>query len=419
MSDTEETVLVLGAGVIGLACAHYLTEAGFKVTVIDKGRIAGACSSSNCGHILPSHILPLNSPDAMRTAVASLFDRTSPFRVKPRLDPAFLYWMAQFARHCRTHHIAQAARALKALLDSSYAEYETLTTDSQFDCEWRKNGLLYLFKSQKSLDEFGSLDEALSRNYGVEASAISGKNLQSIEPAAKDDLAGGFLYTEDASLNPERLGRVWSDALKAKGVDFVEECTFLGLSKIGRRITVLQTSKGAFQAGHVVLAVGAMSREVSRHFGRRLPVEPGKGYAITASKPEDCPEMSIVIPEKSIAITPFEDTLRVGSMMEFVGFDDRIPDKRAEQLRDGANAYLRDRPITSSTERWFGWRPMTWDSVPIIGRLPDLDNAYAATGHQMIGVMTAPGTGKLMADIIANRRPHIAAAPFAPSRFFG
>ncbi len=411
-------MLIIGAGIIGIACAHYLSEAGYKVTVIDKETIAGACSSGNCGHILPSHILPLNSPGAVKTAIGSIFDPASPFRMKLRPDPAFLRWMIEFARHSSARRIDHAATSLKVLLDSSFREFERLVEGPEFDCDWTRRGLLYLFKNEKSLDAFSKTNDQIADQFGVEAELIDAERLNKMDPSLRTDLAGGFFYAGDASLSPERLGRVWSQSLMANGVDFIEHCAFESLEKDKNRVAVLHTSKGVFNPDLVVLAAGAVSCSLARQFGRSLPIEPGKGYAITVPRPEPCPQTPIVLPEASIAITPFKDGLRIGSMMEFVGFDQTMPARRAAQLRDGAAAFLQA-PLPAAPEhRWFGWRPMTWDSLPVIGRFPGLDNAYLATGHQMIGMMTAPGTGKLLAEIIAGRPAHIPDAPYSPARFY-
>ena len=104
-------------------------------------------------------------------------------------------------------------------------------------------------------------------------------------------------------------------------------------------------------------------------------------------------------------------------MMEFVGFDDTIPDERVHQLYDGASSYLRSELGAMIGKPWFGWRPMTWDSLPIIGALPKLNNVFVATGHQMIGLMSAPATGKLIAELISGTQPHIRPEPYSAARF--
>ena len=121
--------------------------------------------------------------------------------------------------------------------------------------------------------------------------------------------------------------------------------------------------------------------------------------------------------EHHVGVTPFDEGYRLGSMMEFAGFDASIADRRIRQLKDSATPYLVEPYTDAVQETWYGWRPMTWDSLPIIGRVPRLENAYFATGHNMLGVSLAAVTGRLIAEIVQRQTPHIDTAAFSPARF--
>lgn len=412
----DGSVVIIGAGIIGLACAHYLVADGHKVTVLDKDTIAGACSSGNCGHIIPSHILPLNAPGAIKTAFLSLFDKSASFRVRPQFNLPFLNWMFQFARHCTVRTMLTGARHLQQILDSAFSEYETLVKDKVIDCEWRKSGLLYAFKSQSTFEGFAKTDTLLSNEFGLAAKRLEAEELTAFDEALKPDLSGGYLYENDALLRPEQLAKSWADYLKSKGVVFVENCNVSGVEKKGGNVATLATSMGNVDVEQLVIATGAFTGEFAKELGYAVPVLPGKGYSITVPRPNVCPHTSIVLPETNVAITPFTDRLRVGSMMEFVGFDDSLPEYRMAQLRGSAKDYLHS-DISGEEEQWFGWRPMTWDTLPIIGRIPTLSNVSVATGHGMMGVMMAPATGRLIAEIIGERVCHIPDAPYSFARF--
>jgi D-amino-acid dehydrogenase len=170
-------------------------------------------------------------------------------------------------------------------------------------------------------------------------------------------------------------------------------------------------------ADRYVFATGAWSRRWSEELGCNIPVEPGKGYSVTMSRPATMPRHPMLMPEKHIGVTPFDDGLRIASMMEFAGFDDSIPEFRIRQLQESAHPYLREPVGPSITQKWFGWRPMTWDSLPIIGRLPARDNALVATGHNMLGLTLAPVTGRIVADLVAERPTALPLGAIAPQRF--
>ena len=230
-------------------------------------------------------------------------------------------------------------------------------------------------------------------------------------------LAGGFYYQDDALLRPDQLAAAWASELRDAGVEFVENCNVTALEKSEARIRTVVTTDGAYDVEGVVIAAGAFSPQFAADLECNIPVLPGKGYSITFPRPATHPKTAAVLPERNVAVTPFEDGLRFGSIMEFVGFDDALPEKRVMQLKQSARDYYRAPPSEDPKDAWFGWRPMTWDSLPIIGRAPKVKNAVIATGHGMTGLMMAPGTGRLAAEIIGERAPHIPAAPFSPARF--
>ena len=414
---SADRVIIVGAGHIGIACAHYLNAEGYDVTVIDQGRIGGACSSANCGYIVPSHVLPLTTPDALVTGLKSVFQPRAAFRVRPQLRPALLRWMLEFARRCNHSDMLAAGETLHRLLQASAAEYRALLTDPALDSQWRSNGMLFVFATNKELDEFGETDSLLTSEFGLSAKHIAGDRLVEFEPALRDGLAGAWYYEGDSHLRPDRLNASWAKRLTDAGVRFVEACTLESVNRNGGGIAGLETSAGRMDAEHYVFAAGAWSSGLASTLDCRIPVEPGKGYSITMTCPDTMPEHPMLMPEKHVGVTPFEDGYRIASMMEFAGFDSSIPDFRIQQLQDSARPYLREPIGPELVETWYGWRPMTWDSLPIIGRVPNLDNALLATGHNMLGLSLAPVTGRMIADLVAERSTELPLEAVSPARF--
>ena len=413
----DESILIVGAGVIGIACAHYLSEAGYRVKVIDQSSVASKCSHGNCGFVCPSHVLPLTEPGAISLALKSLFKPNAPFRVKPRLSPALWNWMLQFARRCTHRQMLSAGEHLKAILDSSMTEYRSLVGKGGLECEWKEHGLLYVFGTQKSLAGFAETDRLLTEHFQVSAKRIEGGDLTDFEPALKPGLAGAFHYPGDAQVRPDVLNRNWTEQLRKRGVEFVENCQLLSTKKRDGKIIALVTSHGEMTADKFVFATGAWSSKLGRELECQIPIEPGKGYSLTMKRPSICPTHAMLFPEHKVGVTPFDEGYRLGSMMEFAGFDESIPARRIQQLRDSAEPYLKEPHTEAVEEEWYGWRPMTWDSLPIIGRAPKIENAWLATGHNMLGLSLAPATGRLIAELVQGEKPHIDASAFRPKRF--
>ena len=419
------TVVVTGGGIIGLACAHYLAGAGFKVTVIDRAGIGQACSYANCGYVCPSHVLPLNEPGAILVGIRSLFRPKAAFRIKPQLRLDLYRWFFEFARRCTHDRMIAGGHRLQPLLESSMNEYRLLFDSTELTGEWKQQGLLYVFETDDAFARFSQTDALLTETYGLAARRIEGGELAGFDPALQEGLAGAYFYDGDASLRPDTLLREWRSLLTQSGVEFVENCPVEGVHTSAGRIAALQTGKGERIADHYVFATGAWSSELAAELGCRIPVEPGKGYSLTMPRPDICPQHPMLFPEHRIGVTPFDEGYRIGSMMEFVGFDSSIPKQRINQLRESARPYLKT-PVSAGgdggyraevEETWYGWRPMTWDSLPIVGQIPGLENGLLATGHNMLGLTLAPATGRLIAEILSGQSTHVDIDAFSPSRF--
>jgi D-amino-acid dehydrogenase len=415
--EDKQDVVIVGGGTIGIACAHYLTDAGMKVTVIDKGSIAAACSAGNCGYICASHILPLTEPEALWTGLKSLFNPRAAFRIRPTLRPELWIWMLQFMRRCNQRQMLVAGKALQALLESSLQEYHGLMEQEKLACEWKEKGLLFVFKGEHGMEQFAEMDRFITKHFGVSANRIDGPNLPDFDAALQQGLTGAFHYPNDASLRPDLLNSRWVENLRSKGVRFIENCSLEGVTKDGGKIQNIDSTKGCFEAERFVFATGAWSAKLAPLLSCRIPVEPGKGYSITMARPSRCPSHPMLFPEKRVGVSPFEQGYRLGSMMEFSGFDTSIPEQRIRQLRSSAEDFLVEPHTEEVLDTWYGWRPMTWDSLPIIGQVPNLKNSYLATGHNMLGLATATGSGRLLAELVAEKPTHIDPAPYSPDRF--
>jgi D-amino-acid dehydrogenase len=410
-------VVVIGGGVIGAACAYYLSRRGLAVTVLDSGRFGGGSSHGNCGYVCPSHVLPLAAPGAMWMGLKALVARNSPLKVRPRFDPALWNWFWRFSRCCNPRQVLQSGRAIQSLLTSSRQLYDELLAEEQIACEWETRGLLFVFQTKPAFEHYAETDELLGREFGYRARRLAGRELTQFEPALKDDLAGAWLNELDAHLRPDLLMAELKRVLLARGVTIHEHCAAGEFICEGGRARAINTPAGELAADGFVLAAGAISPTWSRQLGCRLPIQPGKGYSITMPRPARCPAVPMIFEEHRVAVTPFQSGYRLGSTMEFAGYDSTIRPERIELLKSAARLYLHEPLADPVQEEWFGWRPMTPDSVPIIGASPALANVWIASGHSMLGLSMAPGTGKLVAEMITGEQPHIDAEVYSTTRF--
>lgn len=410
-------VIVIGGGVIGAACAYYLSRAGWQVTVVDQGQFGKGCSHGNCGYVCPSHVLPLAAPGAIGMALRSLLSRNAPFAIRPRFDPGLWRWLFHFARRCNTRDMLEAGHAIQRLLNSSRLLYDELLRTEAIECEWQARGLLFVFQTRKAMDHYADTDRMLAATFNLPATRHDGDALTALEPALKPGLAGGWLYNSDAHLRPDRLMASWRRVLESHGVTLRENCALRGFLPEGSRARAIRTAEGELTADEFVLAAGAWTPLLREHLGCRIPIQPGKGYSITMPRPARCPSLPLVFEEHHVAVTPMHSGYRLGSTMEFAGYDASLNRRRLDLLRDSASHYLHEPCCAPVEEEWFGWRPMTYDGKPIIDRSPALRNVVIAAGHNMLGLSMAPATGKLVAELLSGATPHIDLTPYAVTRF--
>lgn len=418
-------VVVIGGGVIGATCAYYLSKHDCEVTLIDKGEFGRACSHGNCGLVCPSHVLPLAAPGAFGRALKSLLSRDAPFRVKPRIDPALWSWLVRFARRCNAKDLLAAGQAIQALLNSSRTLYDDILSEEAIECEFEARGLLFVFQTAPAMEHYATTDKQLGETFGVTSQRFNGTALTDLEPALKSGLAGGWLYESDAHLRPDRLMSAWKQVLLARGVVIHERCDFEGFARNGIRqnsesgnpTPAAKTSLGDQPADAFVVATGAWTPLLRKHLGCPIPIEPGKGYSITMPRPARCPTYPLILEEHHVAVTPLASGYRLGSTMEFAGYDSTLNPRRLDLLRRGASHYLHEPLGEPVQEEWFGWRPMTYDGLPIIDRSPAFSNVWIAAGHNMLGLSMAPATGKLVAELIGDEPTHLDPRPYAVSRF--
>ena len=409
-------VLVVGGGVIGLACAHYLTEAGHKVHLIEQDRIGAGASHGNCGLVFTSDLVPLTSPGAVLHELGLMLRAKSELYLGFPPDVARLRWFINFARKCTTRHMFQAIEARRQILSRSAHLYEELfeTGDLKADRECR--GVLLVFATESSWRDYGKTNELL-RPHGYHAQPVRGSELGALEPALKSHLYGAWYHPNDCHLRPDMLLDSWRQQLIRQGVVIEENRPLKKFQLDNGRVTAAVTDRGKILAGHYVLATGVWSPSILKPLGIPLPIEPGKGYSITMAAPDGAPRIPCYLYEKRTVATPWQSGYRLGGIMELSGHNSHIKARRINHLRTAAGDYLHAPLGDPVHEEWTGMRPMTYDELPVIDRAPRVPNLLLATGHGMLGISTAPATGELVAELIAGEKPQIDPTPFRADRF--
>jgi len=410
-------VLILGGGVIGLSCALALRRAGASVRVLEQGAPGSGASHGNCGTLTPSHAIPLSVPGVPLKALRWMTRRDAPLYVNPRPDVERWRWLLGFARRCNAHASETAALARCAILQRSHVLLPQWLAEEAIDCDYAKLGTLYVYRDSRALDADRADIEWLHR-LGIAAEILDGDAAMSVEPALKPGVIGGVRHPDDAQLRPDKLVAGLARRVRERGGIIEEGARVEGFNCGDKRIAAVRTERGNFTGECIVLAFGAWSPRFARQLGMRLPMQPGKGYSITTSRPDPCPRQALVLREAGVCVTAWQDGFRLGSTMEFSGYDESLNRTRLDALRRGAQAYLRAPFGAELREEWWGWRPMCVDEVPLIGpSFSRWHNLLLATGHGMLGVSMSAATGELIAASIAGTPSAVDPVPYLPARF--
>lgn len=413
-------VIVLGGGVVGVTSAYYLRQAGLEVTLIDRQpAVADETSFANAGQVSPGYSTPWAAPGIPTKAVKWLFQNHAPLAI--RLDGSLfqLRWMAQMLRNCSPERYAINKERMMRVAEYSRDCLQQLRRDTHIQYEQRTGGTIQLFRTQAQLDGIQN-DIKVLEECGVPYQVLDRDALSQYEPAlaqAKDRLTGGLRLPNDETGDCHLFTQALAEQARAIGVEFLLGQSVDGFVLEQGQIAGVRVAGKVLKADNYVLAFGSYSRQTLQQLDIDLPVYPVKGYSLTVPlvNPDLAPQSTVLDESYKIAVTRFDQRIRVGGMAELAGYDMRLDPRRRATLELVVNDLFPGGDVPKATF-WTGLRPMTPDSTPIIGatRYPNL---YLNTGHGTLGWTMACGSGKLIADLITGQKPEIPTDGLAINRY--
>lgn len=413
------SVVVVGGGVIGLACAWELTRRGAAVTVLERGEVGRGVSSGNTGWVVPSMTAPLPGPGMVREGVRQLVTRGDAFVLRPSLDPTFVRWLWRFWRSSSSARFDAGVRALLALNRRTLELFDAYR-QAGVRFEMHSTGLVIVARTLAGLHHYEDIFRRLRElGYeGGEPDLLDGDALAELEPALdRRNVEAGLHARVDRYVRPEELMNGLADRLREEGGRILESCELLDL-RPGPDGWTLATDTGEVHAEKVVVAAGLPSVRLLRRFGVRVAIQPARGFSVTIAGKGTPPRHALYLAEARIGLSPYSSGVRVAGVFELGASQAVAPAGSGERLLAAARPYLAgwrpdaEGPLTT----WAGLRPATADGLPLIGALPGHDGLFVASGHGMLGVTLAPATAALLAPLVLGGRPAPELEPFAPGR---
>lgn len=409
-------VVIVGGGIMGLCSAFYLSEWGWDVTVLERGKMGDhGASWGNSGYIVPSHFVPLASPGVLRLGFKLMWNPSGPLGMKWSGD--LLKWNLQFMKFATADHVRRVSPLIRDLNLESKRLYRVMGSDLGWEDMPVRRGMLMVASKRETVDELHHMVE-VGRGLGLEAEALDELGLAQKALGVTVKSPGGCFFADDAHLNPgvvmDRLGRF----LQAKGVEIVEDCEVDRFVRGGKGIEKVMAGGREFVADEFVVTAGVWSRKLVDDLRIEIPLVPGKGQHMMVEKSPVRMEVPMILEDARVAVTPMGDSVRFGGTMELGAWSSKVNQARLGGMKRSIRKILPQ--FAGSLENvttWTGLRPCTPDGLPVVGRPEGYSNLFLATGHAMMGMSLGPVTGLCVAESLSGAKLTVPIHALSPGRF--
>ncbi|MFD3376900.1 NAD(P)/FAD-dependent oxidoreductase [Streptomyces sp. NPDC058697] len=413
----DHPVVVVGGGVVGLCTAYYLAVAGVSVEVVERRGLGSGVSRGNAGWVCLSHSTPVPAPGVLRYAMRSLGRPDSPLYLRPLPDPAFVRWLWRFWRSSTPAAFRRGYAAIAELNQDTFDLFDGLR-EAGVDTTLTRPGMVHAFLSPAEARHHLAVQrEMADGRYPMPDDVTTGREARLLDDALSSRVRAAYLVEGEGVVDPEAFARALGEALAALGVKVHENAEATGFRSSGGRVTALRTAQGEIPCSAVVVAAGMRSPGLLRALGSPLPLQAGKGYSFSVDL-DPAPRHTLYFGERRAVASPIGGTTRIGGTMELSGNNNRLDWRRIVAVALASRHYLGrwfddpDDLVSLIRDPWVGGRPFLPDGLPVIDRVPGHGNAFAATGHGMLGVTLGPVTGHRLAEYIRSGRRPEALAPF-------
>jgi len=412
----QHDVIIIGGGIIGLSAAYYLGLAGKSVLVLDKGDGKDGCSFGNAGFVSPSHFIPLAAPGIVSKGLKWMLSASSPFYIKPRANLNLMRWGFEFMKHATDKHVNDSKKLLADLSLASRALHINIAKKNGSLLE--EKGIVMLCNTESALKheiEIGGVASDL----GMEARTVSLDDLNELDPGIKKNALGGVYFPMDAHADPNNFMKNFPKLLAPLQVTIKNNSDVTDFEYANGKISSVFVDNVAYKGDQFVMAAGSFSPTILKKLNLNLILEPGKGYSVDWTTPISKPRVSYILVEARVAVTPFNDRVRIAGTMELNGLNEEVNYVRSNGFIKSVEAYFpaykfkhfKNLPV------WVGLRPCSPDGLPYIGRTSKYENLVLATGHAMMGFTLGPITGQLVKEIIMEENTSINIEMLSANRY--
>jgi D-amino-acid dehydrogenase len=416
MGLTTESIVVVGAGIVGIATAYHLVRDGAAVTIVDRAPEGDKASFGNAGGIAVTEIVPASAPGLAWRIPGWMLDPLGPLAVRPAHALKLVPWLWRFSQAATPKQLSRIASALSALNNRVYGDLRPMLAETGLSGELNERGALTVYESEQGFRSDAE-EWALKRDHGIVIQNLTGEQARDMEPALGAIVHRAVFTPQWSHINdPKRLVDSLREWLRIHGVTFITG-DVIGISAPGGGTPQVDLAGGrSIAADKVVIAAGAWSGELAKRLGDRVLLESERGYNTTLPDPGVALSREVIFAERKFVATPLSCGLRIGGAAEFGGLRAEPNFKRCQALVTLASRYLPGLKLRGGTN-WAGHRPATPDGLPVIGASPRHRQVFYAFGHGHLGLTQAATTGRLISNLIRGAPSPIDLAPYTIARF--
>lgn len=397
----KRDVIVIGGGIVGLSCAYFLQKSGRKVTIIDEGDITDSTSFGNAGLLSAFDKSPLSYPGVVSNTLKLMLKGQSPAIIHPSLDCKMYRWLLNFILNANEKRTKKTMMLFEKYGEISFNLYEKMINDDKLDFDYHRDGMLSVFTEDKSykerLDKYNYIDEDRFK-------ILDKAELKEYLPSANEEkIKGAILFKKNARFDPGRAMLELKRHLIEAGVEFILNEKIESIRVEANEVKHLVSSKHTFyEAEHYIMSTGYQTALAAKCCNKDLMMTPAKGYSITFNMPDEYkPKVSTIFNDLFVVMTPRRDNVRFTSKLEIGSEDTEVVQKQIESIKK--NFFDYNQKFEMSNEKfWTGFRPLTPNDIPLIGRDEDVKNLTYAMGLGWLGMTFGPAIGNIITDLVVN-----------------
>lgn len=413
MSNPKK-IIVIGAGINGVASAIWLQRDGHRVTLLDKSGPGAGASFGNAGLLAQWAIIPVNTPGLMKTGLKYLIDPKSPLFMQWSYLPRLLPWLTKFMANATPERARHMIDGLIPIVTDSVTQHQALTRGTSAEKFIAQSDFSYAYRTRAHFDA-DAYGWEFRRAAGMAPEIIEGPAVQEAEPILGSKIQClAVTKGHGHIINPGAYLKALADVFQEEGGSFLQ-AEVKDLTLTDGHITAVETDQGSMACDLAVLAAGIWSKPLMRKLGLNVPMEAERGCHLHLKNPSQMPRNPLMVSEGKFGVNPMDDGLRCAGTVELGSITKGPSRKPLDLIRHHIAQTFPDLTFDVA-EEWLGFRPSTPDSLPLVGEI-GATGVHAAFGHQHIGLTAGPKTGRLLADMIGDRRPNIDMAPYDANRF--